>query len=221
MIFNSSLRKGVFPDIWKVVKVSPIYKSGSGSDANNYRPISVVSVFPRILERIVHNQIYEHLKATKALTMSQSAFRKCCSTITSLIGSTDKWYDNISDRQLNLAMFLNLRTAFDTLYHAILIGKVRTHGIGDIVGDWIQPYLENRKQYCAAIGLNSGTKTVTCGIPQISCLAPLLFIIYLNEFLLTDSKAGLYADDTHITVASTNVEILIQKAQLELSNIST
>ena len=75
MIFNSSLRKGVFPDIWKVAKVTPIFKLGSRSDANNYRPISVVSVFPRILERIVHNQINEHLTATKALTMSQSAVK--------------------------------------------------------------------------------------------------------------------------------------------------
>ena len=92
MIFNSSLRKGVFPDIWKVAKVTPIFKSGSSSDTNNYRPISVVSVVPRILKRMVHNQIYEHLKATKAITISQSAFQKCCSTIKSLIYSTDKWY---------------------------------------------------------------------------------------------------------------------------------
>ena len=134
MIFNSSLRKGVFPDIWKVAKVTPIFKSRSRSDANNYRPILVVSVFPRILERIVHNQIYEHLKATKALTMSQSAFQKCCSTITSLIDSTDKWYGNINDKQLNLTIFLDLKKAFDTINHAILIGKLRKYGIRDIAG---------------------------------------------------------------------------------------
>ena len=223
MIFNSSLTKGVFPDIWKVAKVTPIFKSGSRSDANNYRPISVVSTFPRILERIVHNQIYDHLKATKALTMSQSAFQKCCSIITSLIDSTDKWYDDINDKQLNLTIFLDLKKAFDTVNHAILIGKLRKYGILDIAGDWIQTYLENRKQYCAANGLNSGTRTVTCGIQQGSCLGPLLFIIYLNDFdkCLIDSKAGLYADDTHITVAPTSFENLIQKVQMELPNIST
>ena len=125
MIFNSYLRNGVFPDIWKVAKVTPFFKSGSRSDANNYRPISVVSVFPRILERIVRNQIYEHLKATKALTMIQSAFRKFCSPITSLIDSTDKWYGNINDKQLNLTIFLDLKKAFDTVDHAVLIGKLR------------------------------------------------------------------------------------------------
>ena len=100
MIFNSSLRKGVFPDIWKVAKVTPIFKSDSRSDANNYKPISVVPVFPRILERIVHNQIYEHLKASKSLTMIQSALQKCCSTITLLIDSTDKLHANINDKHL-------------------------------------------------------------------------------------------------------------------------
>ena len=128
MIFNSSLRKGVFHDIWKVAKVTPIFKSGSRSDVNNYKPISVVSVFPRILERIVHYQTYEHLKATKALTVSQSAFQKCCSTLTSLIDSTDKWYDNINDKQLNSVIFLDLKKAFDTVNHAILIGKLRKYG---------------------------------------------------------------------------------------------
>jgi len=100
MIFNSSLRTGVFPGIWKVAKVTLIFKSGSRSNANNYRPILEVSVFPRILERIVHNQIYEHLKASKSLTMIQLALQKCCSTITSLIDSTDKLYANINDKHL-------------------------------------------------------------------------------------------------------------------------
>ena len=98
-----------------MAKVTPIFTSGSRSDANDYRPISVVSVFPRILERIVHNQIYEDIKATKALTMNQSAFQNCCSTITLLIDTTDKWYDNINDKQLNLTIFLDLEKAFDPL----------------------------------------------------------------------------------------------------------
>ena len=155
----------------------PIFKSGSRSEANSYRPISVVSVFSRILEKIVHNQIYEYLKATKALTMSQSAFQKCCSTVTSLIDSTDNWYENIDNKQLNLTIFLDLKKVLNTVNQKILLEKLKKYGFRDIAGDWLQSYLEDRKQYCAANGFESGTKAVTCGIPQGSCLGPLLFII--------------------------------------------
>ena len=89
MIVNSSLRHGIFPDIWKLARVTPIFKSGSRSDTNNYRPISVISVFSRILERIVHDQIYDYLRSRAILTIRQSAVQKLCSTVTSLIDSTE------------------------------------------------------------------------------------------------------------------------------------
>ncbi len=222
MIFNSSLQKGIFPDVWKVAKVTPIFKSGSKSEANNYRPISVISVFSRILERIVHDQVYEYLKENRILTTSQAAFQKLCSTITSLIESTDYWYENIDHKKLNLSIFLDLKKAFDTVDHKILLEKLRKYGIREHSGDWFESYLKNRKQYCAANGYESRPRTVACGIPQGSCLGPLLFIIYLNDFekCLKVSKAGMYADDTHMTLTSTNVEELVQKAQEELTNIS-
>ena len=84
--------------------------------------------------------------------MSQSAFQECRSTITSLINSTDKWYDTFNDKQLNLTIFLDLKKEFDTVNHVILMGKLRKYGIRDISGDWIQSHIENWKQSCAAIG---------------------------------------------------------------------
>ncbi len=98
MIFNSSLKHCIFPDIWKIARVAPIFKAGSKKEANNYRPISVISGFSRMLEKIVHDQLTDYLITNEALTPNQSAFRKLYSTVTSLINSTDYWYDNMEKR---------------------------------------------------------------------------------------------------------------------------
>ena len=98
MIFNSSLMNGVFPDIWKIARITPIFKSDAKKDMNNYRPISVTSVFSRILEIIVHDQLYEFLRANKVITKNQAACQKLYSTVTSLICGTDSWYYNLDNK---------------------------------------------------------------------------------------------------------------------------
>ena len=222
MIFNSSLMGGVFPDIWKIARVTPIFKSGAMKDVNNYRPISVISVFSRILERIVHDQLFDFLAAKKVITRNQSAFQKLYSTVTSLICSTDSWYENIDCKKLNLTIFLDLKKAFDTVDHTIMIEKLRAYGIKGIPGNWFKSYLDNRQQYCSLNGKKSKAREVQCGIPQGSCLGPLLFIIYLNDFerSLKFSKVNIYADDTNVTIASNDIEKLVADAQEELLNIS-
>ena len=202
--------------------MTPIFKSGNKSDANNYRPISIISVFARIFEKIVHDQLYNFLSTNNILTPSQSAFRKLHSTITSLINCTDNWYRNIDKGQLNLSLFLDLKKAFDTVDHKIMVKKLNAVGVRGIAGDWFASYLSNRKQYCSLGDQTSSESLVTCGIPHGSCLGPLLFIIYLNDLedCLVLSKAGMHADDTHVTLISDSMAELFENAQEEMTNIS-
>ena len=179
--------------------------SGARNEENNYRPISVLSVFSKLFEKVVHDQLSDFLLSNRKLTMSQFASRKLHSTITSLISVSDHWYENIDKNNVNIALFLDLKKAFDTVDHEILIRKMKVYGIKDIEVEWFRSYLKNRQQYCSLNGNKSSSRPVTCGIPQGSCLGPLLFILYLNDFetCLKFSKANLYADDTEVSLTLT------------------
>ena len=220
-ILNSSITNGIFPDVWKAASFTPIHKSGSKSDLNNYRPTSVISVFARMLERLAHDQLFEFLTINNILTSSHAAFRRLNSTTTSLISSTGHWHENMDNNKMYLAIFLDLRKAFDTVDHNILIKKLNSYGIVDRTGDWFESYLSNRTQFCTFNGNKSKQRKVTCGIPQGSCLGPLLFIIYLNDFdnSLQYSRASIYADDTNVTIASDDIQRMIHNASQEMLNL--
>ena len=167
------------------------------------------------MERIVHDQLFEFLAANKVITRYQSAFQKLYSTVASLICSTDCWYENIDCKKLNLTIFLDLEKAFDTVDHTIMIEKLRAYGIKGIPRYWFKSYLDNKQQYYSLNGKKSKAGEVQCGIPQGSCLGPLLFKIYLNDFerSLKFSKANIYADD--VAIASNDIEKLVADAQEE------
>ena len=119
-------------------------------------------------------------KSTWTRHCGKAAFHKLYSTITSLINSTDSWYSTVDRREVNFAIYLDLKKAFDTVDHTILLAKLEKYGLRGITGDWPTSYLQNRKQFCTVGGHRSSAKMVTRGIPQGSCLDPLLFIIYLK-----------------------------------------
>ena len=152
MIFNSSLENGIFPDIWKLARITPIFKSGVKMDVNNYRPIPVISVFSRTLERIVHDQILNFILENNVLTKNQSAFRKLHYTITSFIGTTDYCYENIDSKKLNLTISLDRRKAFNNVDHEIMIKQLWKYGMRGNTGSWFQLYLCQRKQYSSGSG---------------------------------------------------------------------
>ena len=126
MLFNTSLETGIFPDIWKISRVAPIYKEGDKSEKSNYRPISVLPVISRLFERLLYDQLYQHLNSNNLLPKEQSGFRKLHSTLTCLIKSTDEWYSALDNGQLVGLVLIDLKKAFDTVDHNILCQKIRT-----------------------------------------------------------------------------------------------
>ena len=222
IIFNASFNKGIFPDIWKIARVTSIFKSGSKSNVSNYRPISVLSVFSRLLEKIGHDQFSKYLKEHNKFAKCQHAFLKLHSTLTSLLSVTDTWFSNIDKRKLNISIFLDLKKAFDTVDHGILLSKLSKYGAVGTPLRWLASYLTDRKQYCQINGHKSCLKNVLCGIPQGSCLGPLLFILYVNDFeqCLEKCTAIMYADDTSVTCSAEDLTELCNDLKTEVGNIA-
>ena len=128
-IINTSFNSGMFPDALKIVKVVPIYKRGPDSDVNNYRPISLLSIFDKIIEKIMHSRLYEFLENNDILFENQFGFRKYKSTIHALIQITEQIRESIDNKKFGCGIFIDLRKAFDTVNHAILLKKLDHYGI--------------------------------------------------------------------------------------------
>ena len=220
-IINHSFSSGKFPDLLKIVKVIPIHKGGSSQEMNNYRPISLLSIFDKIIEKLMHKRLYQFLEDNDILYEKQFGFRKNNSTIYSLIEITEKIKESVDSGKYGCGIFIDLRKAFDTVNHDILLRKLDHYGIRDVSLNWFGSYLNNRSQYVYLNGHSSERKQITCGVPQGSVLGPLLFLIYIND-LPNISKIldfYLFADDTNIYYEDVSLHRLEKIVNRELRNL--
>ena len=198
-ICQLSLTEGNFPDELKIAKIIPLYKANDPSMFNNYRPISLLSIFSKILEKVMYDRLYQYLIKFELLYDYQFGFQKGKSTYMAIICLLDELVSAIEKGEIGIGIFIDFRKAFDTVDHNILLEKLDHYGIRGPALDWLQSYLCNRQQFVEYDGTCSATKQLKCGVPQGSNLGPLLFLIYINDLAHISPKlfAILFADDSN------------------------
>ena len=222
-IFTKSIITGIHPSEWKIARVTPVFKKGVKSNLNNYRPISVIPVVSKVFEKIVYDQLYQYLNDNQLLSSCQSGFRPLHSTLMALLEATNSWSVNIANGFLNGVVFIDLKKAFDTIDHEIILRKLSYFGADQATVKWFQSYLSNRTQRCNVNGNLSTASTVTCGVPQGSILGPLLFfLMYINDLpsCLRVAAPRMFADDTSITLSAKTVADLKLAVTSELNNLT-
>ena len=197
--------------MFQKAKVLPIFEKGSQQLAENYRPISLLPVFSKILKKIVYNRLYSSCNKIKIFSNFQFGFRKTHSTSHVCTLLTSEITESFHSKQKILGIFLVLSRAFDTIDHTILLSKLYHYGIRGISLQWFKSYLRNRKQQVQINNiLSTKIHTITNGVPQGSILEPLLFLLYVNDFpnCLNHSSTIMFADNTSVFVTHSNKDYL-------------
>ena len=221
-VLNSSITTSKVPDMWKSAKITAIYKKEDETDKTNYRPISLLCLPGKILESSVASSMTSHIEENGLNSKHQWAYRKGSSTILLLITMTERWRRALDNRQVVGVVFVDLRKAFDSISHPLLLVKLQELGIAGKLWLWIKDYLSNRKQTTTVNGHDSKTMHVEFGVPQGSVLGPTLFALFCNDLPniveeVEDGEIEMFADDTTIYVVGHTVDIVSLKLNEILS----
>jgi hypothetical protein len=219
-IINLSLSSSIVPTQLKIAKVIPVFKSGDRRSMDNYRPISLLSIFSKILEKVVCNRLCSFLETNNILSGAQFGFRPGHSTVHPMVHFVNHVSKALNNKEHSIAIFCDLRKAFDSCDHEILLRKLSGVGIrGDTLA-WFRNYLSNRQQFVTISGHNSSLKLIKLGVPQGSILGPILFLLYINDLpqssLLYDL---LFADDTTLYASGPDLPELISFVNTEFQKI--
>ena len=155
ILFNASIETSIFPDAWKLARVTSIFKEGDKNDKPNCRPISILPAISRLFEKLITDQLYQLMDKNGLFSTDQSGFLRLHFTLTSLSKNTDDWYIGLGLGNLAGLVFIDLKKAFDTVDHSILCQKLQHYGVRERELSWFKSYLPNRKQFCRVSGTDS------------------------------------------------------------------
>ena len=236
-IVNLSIANCQFPKQWKRAKIIPLYKKDDPLDARNYRPVAILPVLSKVVEKVVFLQISQYMESNGLMHPNHHGFRTAHSTATCLIQMYDRWVDALDNKMFTGVCFLDLSAAFDIVDHSLLVEKLRLYGFDERSVGWISSYLTGREQSVYIEGKQSEFLSVTSGVPQGSILGPLLYTIFTNELpeLMHGHNANsgyynmhcefcgslcCYADDSSFSYASSDLEVISRTLTAKYNEIS-
>ena len=222
-IFNTSFKTGVFPDKFKIAKVIPVFKSGIKENCSNYRPISLLPQFSKILEKLFNSRLSAFLDKNNIINPSQYGFRENMSTSYALTELINEITSSLNNKMYSIGVFIDLKKAFDTVDHKLLCEKMYFYGIRGVAHNWITSYISNRSQFVCYDEFHSDLLNISCGVPQGSILGPKLFILYINDLCNISRlvKYILFADDTNLFCANKNIKQLVTTVSTVLDKLCT
>ena len=221
-VLNCRIQSGACPSALKLARVTPVHKSGPASDQNHFRPISVLPIISRLLERHICTHLMLYLRSFNLIVTTQSGFRPHHSTESILIKMTDDWLEAMDQGLYTGAIFLDLRKAFDFVNHDLLVTKLQMYGCSPSTLLWFKSYLSDRRQCVNIAGNLSDTEVLRSGVPQGSIMGHFLFLLFINDLRLTwKNRNGLFADDATFYANASNLTDVQVQLQRKLSNTVT
>ena len=221
MLYNRIIVTGIFPDKWKIATVTPIPKIQNASNPTELRPISLLPVPGKLLEKFISKKLTIYLEENKYFTENQFGFRKNKSTSSALTTVLDDVIDQLNEAKVNIVAYLDFQKAFDTINHGLLLNKLRNAGVGGNTLRLLENYLTNRKQRTKLHSATSTLKPVPIEVPQGSTVGPLMFIVFINDLpkVLENSNAVMYADDTVVYCGDISEKVARKQMQSDLDRV--
>ena len=220
-IFNDAITQGIFPSTLKIARIVPIHKGKSNKIANNFRPISLLPLVSKIIEKLMKTRAMEFITKNNILYNNQFGFRPGCSTSDAVLQFADDCVTALDKKQFTIAIFLDFSKAFDTVNKDIMIRKLQRLGFRGTINKFFLDYLTDRKMYVDVRGSYSVTKTTNIGLPQGSVSSPWLFSLYINDMHRATNKLNVthFADDTTVYMSGDNLTVLCEEVCEELNKI--